>query len=327
MDKEPIEDGDDLWGQPTLMPLLEAQAEQRKALGTLAETIQDVVNVVQKQNAPPPELPAIVIKRDEEKGSGVTEQEIQYLKAFEGSTFSLQRRIVRTVRELAEEQMDEVLEKLRRIRANLSGTEMKDAIDNFLFDEEIWVAKFAEGLEPLVLESAVEGAAEKAATFNIAATFDVTNPTTIAYLNQFSSTKVKGIVEDTAKQLRKALGKGIAEGEGVRDLARRVGKVERQLGGTRAYTIARTETTAGANFGATELYKEGGVEKKSWLSSMDDRVRTYAEGEYDHESVDSPIDTNQQFEVSGELLQYPGDAAGSAGNVINCRCTVIPVME
>ena len=28
------------------------------------------------------------------------------------------------------------------------------------------------------------------------------------------------------------------------------------------------------------------------------------------------------FDVDGEQLAYPGDPSGSAGNVINCRCTI-----
>jgi hypothetical protein len=39
-----------------------------------------------------------------------------------------------------------------------------------------------------------------------------------------------------------------------------------------------------------------------------------------------PID--KPFDVGGEQLMYPGDPdGGSPGNTINCRCTVLPVME
>ncbi len=32
---------------------------------------------------------------------------------------------------------------------------------------------------------------------------------------------------------------------------------------------------------------------------------------------------DEAFDVGGEQLMYPGDPAGSAGNICNCRCTVI----
>ena len=32
---------------------------------------------------------------------------------------------------------------------------------------------------------------------------------------------------------------------------------------------------------------------------------------------------DEPFEVDGEQLMYPGDPAGSAGNIINCQCIEI----
>jgi hypothetical protein len=66
---------------------------------------------------------------------------------------------------------------------------------------------------------------------------------------------------------------------------------------------------------------QAGVELKTWLTSGDTEVRDshisagmkYAEG----------IPLEQPFEVGGELLMYPGDPAGSAANIINCRCLEI----
>jgi hypothetical protein len=33
------------------------------------------------------------------------------------------------------------------------------------------------------------------------------------------------------------------------------------------------------------------------------------------------------FMVGGEELRYPGDPKGSAGNIIFCLCTVIPIVR
>ncbi len=44
----------------------------------------------------------------------------------------------------------------------------------------------------------------------------------------------------------------------------------------------------------------------------------------DHAEADGQeVGMDEPFDVGGEQLMYPGDPAGSAGNVINCRCTVI----
>ena len=77
-----------------------------------------------------------------------------------------------------------------------------------------------------------------------------------------------------------------------------------------------------SNAGTLETFVDWGVKEKEWLSTKDDRVRI------EHLEVDGqvvPID--EPFIVGGEELMYPGDASGSAGNVINCRCTELPVME
>ena len=37
------------------------------------------------------------------------------------------------------------------------------------------------------------------------------------------------------------------------------------------------------------------------------------------------VDLSEDFDVGGEHLSAPGDPRGSAGSVINCRCTIGPV--
>ena len=85
--------------------------------------------------------------------------------------------------------------------------------------------------------------------------------------------------------------------------------------------IARTETMKAANATSYKLYGYWGVEEHEWLSTMDDRVRDA------HAAANGQVvKVGMPFKVGGESLLYPGDPAGSAGNVINCRCTTIPVI-
>ena len=54
------------------------------------------------------------------------------------------------------------------------------------------------------------------------------------------------------------------------------------------------------------------------MSMHDSKVRD------DHAEADGQeVGMDEAFDVGGEQLMYPGDPAGSAGNTINCRCTVI----
>ena len=88
-----------------------------------------------------------------------------------------------------------------------------------------------------------------------------------------------------------------------------------------AKRIARTETTAAANYSAVQAGSVSGyVMEKLWISAMDARTRD------DHSSTNGQKRPEKSpFSVGGESLMYPGDPNGSAANVVNCRCTVAVV--
>ena len=92
-----------------------------------------------------------------------------------------------------------------------------------------------------------------------------------------------------------------------------------------AERIARTETTAAANYSAVQAGDSTTfVMEKVWISGLDERTRTTPPDKYDHRHMNGKtVKPNDNFVTSrGELLEYPGDPKGSAGNVVNCRCTV-----
>ncbi len=63
-----------------------------------------------------------------------------------------------------------------------------------------------------------------------------------------------------------------------------------------------------------------GVEQKDWLSQRDGKVGG------SHDLVDGQqVAINQDFDVMGVPLEFPGDPAGPPEEIINCRCTMIPV--
>ena len=89
--------------------------------------------------------------------------------------------------------------------------------------------------------------------------------------------------------------------------------------------IARTETTTITNYstyiaGKTSKY----VLEKMWISIPDKRTRTQPVSNYDHRLMDGVVvDYEMPFDVNGNGILYPGDqTTGTAGNIINCRCTL-----
>jgi HK97 family phage portal protein len=87
---------------------------------------------------------------------------------------------------------------------------------------------------------------------------------------------------------------------------------------SRSESISRTEVNSVKNETARWNYAQNKyVEGYDWLDAGDSEVRD------EHRNVRS-VTKGQKFNVGGEYLEYPGDKRGSAGNIINCRCTVIP---
>ena len=91
----------------------------------------------------------------------------------------------------------------------------------------------------------------------------------------------------------------------------------------RARMWARTESVKVDGFGQLEGFKETEfVEKKGWMcafvkDSRDDHMK----------ANDQEVKLNEDFNVGGEAMAFPGDPRGSAGNVVNCMCGIYPVVE
>ena len=86
----------------------------------------------------------------------------------------------------------------------------------------------------------------------------------------------------------------------------------------RTERIVRTEVSAASNWGSIKGVNSTGLPyNKTWLAAIDERTRV---GHADANG--QTVDQYDAFTVDGEMLEYPVDPAGSAGNVINCRCSV-----
>lgn len=116
-----------------------------------------------------------------------------------------------------------------------------------------------------------------------------------------------------------AYGEGLTNQEIERMLRSQFG-----ISAWRAATIARTEVGKVASFTQVETVKRASIEtgavfKKKWLPFPGERTRESHAAMIDHPAV--PMES--EFTVGGEKLDRPRDPNGSAGNIINCRCTLI----
>ena len=143
------------------------------------------------------------------------------------------------------------------------------------------------------------------------------------FLLQQGLKKAALISETTREDIIGAILEGIKEGEGSAVIARRIGKVS-GFTRNRAVTIAITETFAAhshANYAAIE--NTGNVfglnRLKEWSPVIDARTRSHHADMASHPA----IEMDKFFNVNGELMSRPHDPAGSADNVIRCRCVLV----
>jgi hypothetical protein len=131
--------------------------------------------------------------------------------------------------------------------------------------------------------------------------------------------------------INQIIGKGFTEGSTVAQISTDIKKKinSRNFYKWQALRIARTETTTASNYAATVSAKVSGVKMdKVWVSSQDNRTRRPPDDIYDHYNMNGvKVKLEDNFNVSGQLLMYPGDPKGSAGNIINCRCSVAQVVR
>jgi len=97
-----------------------------------------------------------------------------------------------------------------------------------------------------------------------------------------------------------------------------------------ASKIANTEIPSFKNFGKHVAYKKAGVSKLRWVSIIDSRTRPAQEKvpRANHIVMDkreTAVGTPFSMAVSGAKMFYPGDPTGPAYEVINCRCTIMPI--
>lgn len=141
----------------------------------------------------------------------------------------------------------------------------------------------------------------------------------LKYLLQVAGAKITQINATTLQKIREQLADGVEAGESIPQIAARIDTLYlSQIIPNRSTTIARTEVVSSSNWSAMQAAKNSGLTlNKVWLATGDNRTRpAHADADGQEVGIDD------SFEVGGEELDFPGDPSGSAGNIVDCRCTV-----
>ena len=141
--------------------------------------------------------------------------------------------------------------------------------------------------------------------------FDLLNPKVVEFIETRTGDLITSISNTTKEALRRTLKEGVELGESIPKLAKRIASVYDDAQGYRSVLIARTENITASNNGALNAYRQSKVvEKKSWLTAGDDRVRP------EHEAMDG--ETVLLEEAFSNGLMCPSEP--------NCRCCIIAVL-
>jgi SPP1 gp7 family putative phage head morphogenesis protein len=141
-------------------------------------------------------------------------------------------------------------------------------------------------------------------------------------LTPMSKISLKNNRMTVMQKIQSSVVQSIAQGEGVRDLSARI-RVDLEQNANNSVRIARTETTRVQNWAKQDSYdhaaKRGLPLMKRWVSTLDDATRDR------HADLDG--ETVPQDKPFSNGLMYPGDQSGPPEETINCRCSMITVVD
>jgi HK97 family phage portal protein len=146
-----------------------------------------------------------------------------------------------------------------------------------------------------------------------------------------AATKITTISETLHNEVRDILQLSLEEGDSIDGLTARLGKFFDDNKGFKAETIARTETANAYNYGKytnAEAFDQANPTlqvTKTWTPTQDQRTReAHRPGAIENVQGEKKrtVLREEPFVVGGERMMRPLDPAGSAGNVIRCRCVM-----
>ncbi|MGH3586075.1 MAG: phage minor head protein [Pseudonocardia sp.] len=156
------------------------------------------------------------------------------------------------------------------------------------------------------------------------------DPWTADYLNEAGNRLVR-LPDEVYALIVAEVERGIRDQQDIPTIAAAVDTVLTATGSerwpNRAVVVARTETMAAVNGGVfrgavLDAEQRGDPAPfKAWLATADQRTRpTHRDADHQQTLLTSP------FMVGGAPLMYPGDPRGPAQEVIQCRCSMLPIV-
>lgn len=208
----------------------------------------------------------------------------------------------------------------------------KDAVLNLLLNRAEFAARVSQAAGGMIAEAVSSGAKlglKDLVDVGLAEAKLISPERAIAFAEKltrgFSSKAVK-VVGD---ELYPALRESFLNGENVQQTTSRVAQIfDGHSTDEAAERIARTELNRAMNGGATETYRENGIEKKEWLASLDSCQFCVSMSGKTVEVNKAFLKGNQEWRGAdgGTMRATYGDVNHPPLHP-HCTCTVVPVLE
>jgi SPP1 gp7 family putative phage head morphogenesis protein len=222
-----------------------------------------------------------------------------------------------------------------RFKATIDWTKLQQSVADYLTTTggDNWRSTFVPLIQGVITEQAGAWSA------NLGIEFDVRNLFAEEWFERYTLQFAQPINATSGDAISELLRQGMRDGWSIDEASKRLGaQFKAWMGGNltdaerewfearvpynRLATIARSETIRASNSGSQALFTDWGVKRHEWLATSDNRTRD------SHRAADGQVrDITEPFDVGGSKLMYPGDPSGPADETIQCRCTVLPVMD
>jgi HK97 family phage portal protein len=188
-----------------------------------------------------------------------------------------------------------------------------------LGSQEEWDKRLMAATESVYVDSMLASGALTAGQIGTAPFLTATSPEVLAAL-QGRANMLSGVNDFMFDNMRLSIAEGMAQGETVNQIQRRVKDVM-NFQSARSLTVARTEMGTATSMARDAEFREGGVEYTSWQTAGPFAVPA-PRATHSHAESLGAIPYGKVFGMTG--CRYPLDPQGPAKEVINCRCASIP---
>lgn len=301
----PSTNGDQIYGSFTLAPIDNVPPQEKKLepakVEEKIESKNPIEKVIDKFVA---QLPKIKEPPKQLSVEAVGQYKEMWIKSFGVNIEPLKKQLNTFL-------ADQENEVIRNISEELKGLESPEfkykAVSDLLFDKEKAIRTGISIMTPNIRRYISESGQQANLLTGVADAFDPTTPAIEKFIKERAGEFANTFNTTTAEALLEVLKTGLEENETTAELSERISIFYEGERDYRSDRAARTEVSAGSNFGATEAYQQAGVKEMQWLVvNPEDEDCLANEGEHRAIGEDFP---------SGDEMPpvHP-----------NCVCTVLP---